>query len=112
MDYIVVVFNNEVVEIMAKFRQQKMELLSNELRVGVEIFRANEELRKPVYFTLLVDQLKDVMSRSTVSKSIDILFDLGMLRADWEMVNGNWARTLKIANEAKDFLQKMSDNVK
>lgn len=106
------IFNNEVVEIMAKFRQQKMELLSNELRVGVEIFRANEELRKPVYFTLLVDQLKDVMSRSTVSKSIDILFDLGMLRADWETINGNWARTLKIANEAKDFFQKMSDNVK
>lgn len=97
---------------MEEFGQQKMELLSNELRVGVEIFRANEDLKKPIYFTSLVDQLKGVMSRSTVSKSIDILFDLGMLRADWEMVNGNWARTLKIANEAKDFFQKMSDNVK
>lgn len=93
-------------------KNQKINLLSNELRVGVEIFRANEEA-KPIYFTSLVDKLKDddVMSRKTVSKSIDILFDLGMLKADWDMVNGNWARTLKIANEARDFFKNISNNV-
>ncbi len=92
-------------------KKRKIDLLSNELRIGVEIFRANEERKEAIYFTSLTERMKDVMSRSTVSKSIDILFDLGMLRADWEMVEGTWARTLKIANEAKSFFKKLSDEV-
>ncbi len=92
-------------------KMRKIDLLSNELRVGVEIYRANEERKEPIYFTSLTERMKDVMSRATVSKSIDILFDLGMLRADWEMVEGTWARTLKIANEAKSFFKKLSDEV-
>lgn len=91
-------------------KKTKMDLLSNELRIGVEIFRANER-KEPVYFTSLTESMTEVMSRSTVSKSIDILFDLGMLRADWETVEGTWARTLKIANEAKSFFRKLSDEV-
>lgn len=93
-------------------KRKKIDLLSKELRIGVEIFRANEERKEPIYFTSLTERMKEnVMSRSTVSKSIDILFDLGMLRADWEMVEGTWARTLKIANEAKSFFKKLSDEV-
>ena len=92
-------------------KKKKIDLLSNELRIGVEIYRATEEKKEPIYFTLLTNRMKSVMSRSTVSKSIDILFDLGMLRADWETVGGNWARTLKIANEARSFFKKISEEV-
>jgi len=87
---------------------KKEQLLSKELIVASEIYRLSEIENTKVYFTKLVDILskKRKASAATINKSMDILFDLGMIYADWEKLeNGRWARVLKIAGESKDFIK-------
>jgi DNA-binding transcriptional ArsR family regulator len=84
-------------------------ILSKELIVAAEIYRLAEVKKEKVYYSKLVESLKGrekVKSPTTISKALDVLFDIGMIYADWErMEDGKWARVVKIAGESKKFIQ-------
>ena len=87
---------------------EKEKLLSKELLVASEIYRLSEIENEEVYFSKLVDILskKGKASSATINKSMDILFDLGMIYAEWgKLKNGRWARIIKIAGESKEFIK-------
>jgi hypothetical protein len=84
------------------------ELLSKELLVAREIQLASkEDPGEPVYFNMIVDRLtkQGLAVRGTVSKALDILFDQGVVRAEWKQTKDNkHVRALYIAGEAKQFV--------
>lgn len=92
----------------------RLDLLSKELLVAREIFAAQIK-NEPVYFNRLVDELEGrrLASRSTVSKALDMLFDQGIVRADWvRRDDGKFIRSLKIAGEAKKFIEAIYKNTR
>jgi len=93
----------------------KEKMLSKELIVAAEIFRLSEKEKEKVYFLKLVENLKGkdkVKSPATISKAMDVLFDLGMVYAEWEKLeNGKWARVLKIAGESKTFIESIYNEI-
>jgi hypothetical protein len=84
------------------------ELLSKELLVAREIhLAAKESPGEPVYFNKIVERLtgKGLAVRGTVSKALDILFDQGVVRAEWKQTKDHkHVRALYIAGEAKQFV--------
>ena len=87
----------------------KLELLSTELLVARTIFAARATRDpEPMYFNRLAEILsKDgLASRATVSKSLDMLFDQGIVKADWQKrSDGKYVRSLTIAGEAQKFIE-------
>ena len=88
----------------------KHKILSKEEIVALSIQNENENGTK-IYFSKLTHILKDEISRGTISKIIDKLFDLGMLTAKWENENGKWIRALYVAGEYKEYFKNLSDNI-
>lgn len=84
---------------------QSWSVLSNDLKICSVIYQYQHEKNEKVWFSKLVDLLADDMSRTTVSKTVDKLFDLGMIDGTWEKVDGKWTRTFKIAGEAEDLIR-------
>jgi DNA-binding transcriptional ArsR family regulator len=87
----------------------RIELLSKELVVAREIYAAKATKdSEPMFFNRLVEILekKHLASRATVSKSLDMLFDQGIVRADWmKRGDGKYVRALTIAGEAQKFVE-------
>lgn len=81
-----------------------------------EIYRATKiEHQVPMYFNRLVDRMtsKHLASRATVSMAIDMLFDQGIVRADWTRTNdGKHVRGLTIAGEAEAFIKAIYEATK
>ena len=78
------------------------EVLSREFIVASEIQHANINNEK-IWFSKLVDILKPIMSKVTVAKSIDTLFDWNIVKGEYgETTPGHAGRLLKITNESKN----------
>lgn len=78
------------------------EVLSKEFIVASEIRHANRNNER-IWFSKLVDILKPIMSKVTVAKSIDTLFDWNIVKGEYgETTSGHAGRLLKITNESKD----------
>jgi predicted transcriptional regulator len=91
----------------------KRELLSNDLEVALEIYKYDKIIKgERIYLNKLVELLKDRVSRGTISKALDRLFDLGILNAKWEKTDNKWVRVLYIAGEAEEFLKDVYNHVK
>lgn len=91
----------------------KINTYSPEQKLGVEIFHYNEHLRKPIYFSKLVLINKGKISRNTINKALDKLFDLCMIYAEWEEVENKWVRSLYISKgEYKEYFEMLYNNVK
>lgn len=88
----------------------KRTILSNEERIGITINISNSE-DIPIYFTKLVERFKGEISRATISKVIDKLFDLGMMTANWENVDGKWIRSFRITGEYRDYFKNLNENI-
>ena len=93
---------------------EKEDILSKELIVASTIYKLTEEEGNEVYFSKLVQELEKEkrVSKTTINKSLDILFDLGMIYADWKKLsNGKWARVIRIAGESKAFIRKIYEEI-
>ena len=87
---------------------EREEILSKELIVASAIYKLTEVEKEEVYFSKLVEILskEGKASSATINKSMDILFDLGMIYAEWKKLeNGRWARVIRIAGESKEFIK-------
>lgn len=87
------------------------EILSSELKMCVIIYEHNLRGEK-IWFSKLVEVLAGDVSRSTISKNIDRLFDLGMIDGKWEKVDGRWTRTFSVAGEAEELVKTLYEKTK
>jgi hypothetical protein len=91
-------------------------LLSKELLVAREIYEATHvDKQDPMYFNQLVERMgqRKLASRATVSFALDMLFDQGIVRAEWTQTkDGKHVRGLTIAGEAEKFVKAIYDATK
>lgn len=91
-------------------------ILSKEIVVAVEILAASEESDDPIHFNSLVERLeaKKFASRTTVSRALDMLFDQGIVRAEWvqRKRDGRHIRALTIAGEAQGFIKEIHQRMR
>jgi len=88
----------------------KRSILSQEEKVALEIQRYND-LGDPIYFSKLINVLGEQISRSTISKIIDKLFDLGMVEGRWENYNGKWVRSLFTKGEYREYFRDLNERI-
>jgi DNA-binding transcriptional ArsR family regulator len=62
-------------------------------------------------FNELVLALKGKVSRATVSKALDSLFDMGMLDSNWRK-GDKWQKKITVSNEAKELVDQMIADLK
>lgn len=96
-------------------QQFSPEVLSKELLVAREIKLAAKEGLEPVYFNLIVERLagRGLAVRATVSKALDVLFDQGIVKAEWmQNADGKHVRALTIAREAEQFVEAILKSTK
>lgn len=84
-------------------------ILSSDLKVCAVIYEYNLKDEK-IWFSKLVEELKGDVSKGTITKVADRLFDLGVIDGNWERVNGKWTRVLSIAGEAESFIKNVYEN--
>jgi len=87
---------------------QKGQVLSNDFLVCIKIHEFNQK-KEDIWFSKLVKSMNGTPSQSTISKSLDRLFDRGMIDGDWKKVDGRWTRTFMISGEFKGFVQGLYD---
>ena len=85
-------------------------LLSPELKVCYVIYEFTNLKGKRIWFNKIVKILENEISRSSVSKSLDKLFDLGIIDGKWELADGKWSRSFNIAGEANEFVKSICEN--
>lgn len=84
--------------------------ISNDFLVAcvIRLFNKHETM---IWFNKLSDVLGPVISsRSTLSRNIDKLFDLGIITGDWtKSDNGNWIRSFRTSGEAERLIDRVID---
>lgn len=93
--------------------ENKVKLLSSELLVAAEIWKVTKEDNDPVYFTKLVDNLSEEpkrISRGTISRALERLHDLHLIKTDWIKLKGQWVRSISISGESEDFVKEIYEN--
>jgi DNA-binding transcriptional ArsR family regulator len=63
-------------------------------------------------FNELVLKLKGKVSRATISKGLDSLFDMGMLDSTWKKNDSKWQKMITVANETRALVDEMITNLK
>jgi hypothetical protein len=84
---------------------EKKSPLSNELKVATEIYHCevNNEL---IWYHKLVSVLDGEISKNTVSKALDVLFDWGIVKSEYgETETGRAGKLLMITNECKPLIK-------
>jgi len=62
--------------------------VSSDLFVAMMIYHVTEVKKEPIWFSKLVDECKDYMSKNTVSEALDTLMD-------WIVIAGEYGATEK-----------------
>ncbi len=86
-------------------------ILSNDLKICVSIYEHDKVLGDKTWLSKLVRELEGEMSRMTISKTLDKLFDLGIIDGHWERTEGKWTRVFQIAGESEDFVRGIYEKV-
>ena len=90
----------------------KIDSLSADFKVFALIWKAHLEGKK-LYFNKIKKSLNGIVSPVTISKSLDRLFDLGLLNAKWDKNDGNrWGRVYNVTREGFGLAKKIHDFVK
>lgn len=87
--------------------------LSKRLKVGLVIFDEIEN-GNVVYFNKLVQICEDkgIAARATVSKSLDSLFDKGILCSSMVEMDNRWTKQIRFTNEGKKFFKHIRKELK
>lgn len=76
-------------------------------KVVLSIYKHNKE-STPVYFGILLNELQ--IEKKELNKSLDRLFDLCMIDAEWETVDGKWARCYHTSHAYDLYLEGLYKN--
>ena len=85
-----------------------MEKLPSDFEIAVRVYNYNC-MGEPVWLKKLVDDLDKKISRVTISKNLDQLFDLGIVSSEWEKIGGKWVRTFRISEEAISLISAIAE---
>ena len=80
------------------------QVISDDLQVCLKIYEYNLR-REKIWFNKLVEEMGGSPTQRTISKSLDKLFDRGMIDGKWEKVDGCWTRTLNVTGEFTGFIR-------
>ena len=84
-------------------------VVPDDIEVAVAIYRYYLK-GESVWFSKLVKDLEGRMSRDTISKNIDQLFDLGIINSNWiKDDDGKWVRTFSIAVSEREFIRSIDE---
>jgi hypothetical protein len=90
--------------------KMKTTVLSDEFKVAAQIFACNQEKQK-IWYSKLVQLLAPSMNSETVTKSLRILFDWGIVKAEYgETKEGHTGRLLYIAGETRSIIKEIYEN--
>jgi predicted transcriptional regulator len=87
---------------------KKSDLLSADFKVAAEIYEYNYVKKEKVWFNKLVKSLgaKGGPSKATIAKSLNALFDWGIIKGEYgETEKGNAGRLLFVTNENKGLIR-------
>lgn len=92
------------------FKENINNPLSNEFKVAAEIYRCKEE-GEVVWYNKLVSLLEGELSKNTISKALNTLFDWGIVKAEYgETETGRAGKLLKVSNEAEPIVKQLYEN--
>jgi hypothetical protein len=83
--------------------------LAPDLKMCVTIHNENVAGRK-VWMSRLKELLKEDCTKLELSKAEDKLNDLGIIRGDYEKVDGKWTYCYRIDSDAKSFIKNVAEN--
>ena len=90
--------------------KSKSDLLSNEFKVAAQVYECNEK-GENIWFSKLVTLLGTHMSAATVMKSLRMLSDWSVIRAEYGPTDkGRAGRLLFIAGESKSTIKEVYEN--
>ncbi len=89
----------------------RTEILGKDMIVALHVWEAAEKHGELMYFSKLVKVLEGKISRVRINKALDRLFDQGILTGEWEKNEQKWIRSIKPANEARNFLKTIYEEV-
>ncbi|WP_321429852.1 hypothetical protein [uncultured Methanolobus sp.] len=88
-------------------------LFSKEEEIALNLFRLVEENKgKKIFvsYSKLAGEMRNI-NEDDFSEAVDKLFDLGVLKAKWELDNNDkWVRSLSVAGEYTEMLKKMYEH--
>ncbi len=90
--------------------KSKSDLLSNEFKVAAQIYECNDK-NEIIWFSKLAELLSSYMSPATVMKSLRMLSDWGVIKAEYGATDkGRAGRLLFIAGESKSAIKEVYEN--
>ena len=73
------------------------------------VIAESERMDESIWFNRLESVLGPMLSRETISKNLDKLFDYGIVNGIWTDVDGIWVRTLHISDQATTLVSKITE---
>lgn len=80
------------------------QVISDDLQVCLKIYEYNLR-EEEIWFNKLVKEMDGSPTQHTISRSLDKLFDRGMIDGEWKKVDGCWTRTLNVTGEFTGFIK-------
>ncbi len=89
-------------------KMDKWKLLSNELKVAIEIQQIDEAGEIP-YFNVVAQNLEGRgMKKTSIHRALNHLVDLGNIDAKWEKVGRSWVRRFYLTGENKEYIRELN----
>lgn len=82
--------------------------VSDDFKICLKIWEFNRNNEK-IWFSNLVEEMSGSLTQSSISRSLDKLFDRGIVESRWENVDGCWTRTLNISEDISGFTKGLSN---
>jgi len=79
--------------------------------VALQIYEWANIKKEIVYYGKLLDSFDGRIPDKEVSKSIDFLFDICMIDAEYENVNRKWVRSIKINLDYLPYMEELYKKV-
>jgi hypothetical protein len=81
--------------------------LSTDLKVACEICHFNI-IGEDIWYSKLVDMLRGELSKATISKALDMLFDWGIIRVEYsDTPDGKGRKLLAVSNSSKPIVHSL-----
>jgi len=81
--------------------------LATDMKISI-LIRGFNRRKEEIWFSKLIELLDGKISKREISETIDKLYDLGFIDAEWKKVDEKWTRVFSIAPQAKDLIDSVS----
>lgn len=91
-----------------EIKMDKWKLLSNELKVAIEIQQI-EQCGGIPYFSSIAQNLENRgMKKTAIHRALNHLVDLGNIDAKWERAGKSWVRRFFLTGENKEYIRELN----